>query len=165
MKADKKILIYGYGNPGRKDDGLGIKMADLMEEWTKEHDVKNLDVDSNYQLNVEDAEKIAGYDLVVFVDASQETDLTNFRMVDVVPDDTQVEFTMHAVSPAYILHLCKKLFNKQPDTKLLSIRGYRWEFEEGLTDSALLNLERAQVFLVCKIINWKQLDFPKIKCM
>ena len=27
-----KVLIIGYGNPGRLDDGLGPALADLMEK-------------------------------------------------------------------------------------------------------------------------------------
>ncbi len=164
MKTDKKVLIYGYGNPGRRDDGLGIKMTEMIEEWKEAHGFDQIDIDSNYQLNVEDAEKVADYDLVLFVDASQEDDLTNFRLTDVEPNEDKVEFTMHAVSPAYILHLCQKLFNKKPDTKLLSIRGYRWEFEEGITDSAFLNLERAFIFLQCRLTNWLELEFTGLKC-
>jgi hydrogenase maturation protease len=159
-----KMLIYGYGNPGRKDDGIGIAMAGMMEEWIKEHKVSNVDVDTNYQLNIEDAEKISKYDIVVFIDATQEKNISNFILEDVKPEKDKIEFTMHAVSPAYILYLCKKLFDKNPDTKLLHIRGYRWEFKEGLSDSAFLNLERAQQFLICKIINWLKLKIPKNKC-
>ena len=28
---NKKILIYGYGNPGRMDDGLGNQLIDLLD--------------------------------------------------------------------------------------------------------------------------------------
>ena len=161
---NKKVLIYGYGNPGRKDDGLGVKMVEMVEHWVKAHDLDQIDIDSNYQLNIEDAEKIATYDLVVFVDASQESDLTNFKLTDVVQNEEKVEFTMHAVAPAYLLHLCHKLFDKKPDTKLLSIRGYRWEFEEGLSDSALLNLERAFLFLQCRLMHWLDFEFSGVKC-
>ncbi len=161
---NKKVLIYGYGNPGRRDDGLGVKMTEMVEQWVKAHELNQIEVDSNYQLNIEDAEKVAAYDLVIFVDASQEEELTNFKLSNVEPNEEKVEFTMHAVSPAYILHLTQKLFRKTPETRLLSIRGYRWEFEEGLSDSALLNLERAFIFLQCKLMNWLDVKFKGIKC-
>lgn len=164
MIAEKKILIYGYGNPGRRDDGMGIKITEMVEAWKTAHDLYQIDVDSNYQLNVEDAEKVSRYDHIIFVDASQETDLTNFRFTDIVPNDKKVEFTMHAVSPAYIVHLCEKLFNKKPETKLLSIKGYRWEFEEGLTENAQLNIERAFTFLQRRLINLMDSKFSEIKC-
>jgi Ni,Fe-hydrogenase maturation factor len=54
---DKKVLIYGYGNPGRRDDGLGIKMSELIAHWSEAHHLEQIEVDSNYQLNIEDAEK------------------------------------------------------------------------------------------------------------
>ena len=28
-----RILIYGYGNPGRQDDGLGIRLSEELENW------------------------------------------------------------------------------------------------------------------------------------
>ncbi len=164
MNSNKKILIYGYGNPGRRDDGMGLKITEMVEEWKEIHNLNQIEVDSNYQLNVEDAEKVSQYDVVIFVDASQETDLSNFRLTDVVANDQKVEFTMHAVSPAYIMHLCKKLFNKEPEAKLLSIKGYRWEFEEGISDSATLNMERAYIFLQCQIMKLLDVEFSGIKC-
>ena len=136
----------------------------MIEEWKNEHNLTQIDVDSNYQLNVEDAEKISQYDVVIFVDASQEEDLTNFRLVEVIPNEEKVEFTMHAVSPAYIVHLCQKLFSKKPETKLLSIKGYRWEFQEGISDSALLNMERAFIFLQCQLMSLLDIKFSGIKC-
>lgn len=165
MSNRKKILIYGYGNPGRRDDGLGVAMAEMVEEWIKINNLPQIDVDSNYQLNVEDAEKISNYDLVIFVDASQEEYLQDFKMTDIIPNKNMVEFTMHAVSPAYILHLTNDLFKKHPDAKLLSIRGYRWEFQEGISESAQHNLESAYSFLLSELTNWLQLENQKINCL
>jgi hydrogenase maturation protease len=167
LKTKKmKILIYGYGNPGRQDDGLGIKMAELIEEWAKAASVKDVETESNYQLNIEDAEKISGYDLVIFVDASQERDLANFVLEEVRPVKDKIEFTMHAVSPGYILYLAKELFGAAPEVKVLKIKGYEWDFKEGLSPSAVLNLERAFQFLICKLKNRLELDIPtmNIKC-
>ena len=165
MSNSNKILIYGYGNPGRRDDGLGVIMTEMIENWVKSNNLTQIDVDSNYQLNVEDAEKISSYGLVIFVDASQEEDLPGFKMTDIVPNKNMVEFTMHAVSPAYILHLTNDLFNKHPDAKLLSIRGYRWEFKEGLSEKAQHNLESAYSFLLSELTNWLQLENQKINCL
>lgn len=164
MNNDTKILVYGYGNPGRRDDGMGIKITEMVEEWKKDHNLQNIDVDNNYQLNIEDAEKVSQYDVVIFVDASQETNLTNFKLTNVEPNNRKVEFTMHAVSPSYIIHLCQTLFKKRPKALLLSIKGYRWEFQESLSDSALLNMERAFIFLKCELMNLLNITFSHIKC-
>lgn len=145
-----KVLVYGYGNPGREDDALGNEMVELIKEWTKEHKIVNIETDSNYQLNVEDAEKISTYDVVVFVDASKE-DIHEFKFTHLEPSSEKVEFSMHAVSPEYVVHVCKDLFNKTPKTCLMAIKGYSWDFKEGLTDNAKLNLEQAFQYLTRRL--------------
>ncbi len=67
-----KILVYGYGNPGRQDDGLGIELAEEIDRWCSESGITNVQTDTNYQLNLEDAAGIAQYDVVIFADASRE---------------------------------------------------------------------------------------------
>jgi hydrogenase maturation protease len=59
-----KILVYGIGNPGRQDDGLGILFAEKIEEWLQNQGFINVEVTSNYQLNIEDAEKISHYTML-----------------------------------------------------------------------------------------------------
>ncbi len=34
-----QILVYGYGNPGRQDDGLGVELVRRLEEWAVENEV------------------------------------------------------------------------------------------------------------------------------
>jgi len=70
MEIPRRVLIYGYGNPGRQDDALGNEMVKKIQDWIDEHKLKCMETDSNYQLNIEDAEKISEWPIVVFVDAS-----------------------------------------------------------------------------------------------
>jgi hydrogenase maturation protease len=139
------VLIFGYGNPGRQDDGLGAAFIEKMELWLKEKNWPEIELDTNYQLNIEDAEQIAGYDVVYFVDATIEP-IEQYSLTKVEPSDAKVEFTMHAVSPAFVLDLCRKLFGKTPETWLLHLKGYEWEFEEKLSTKASQNLEAALLF-------------------
>lgn len=150
----KRVLVYGYGNPGREDDGLGNEMASMIQTWIEEHELSCMQTDSNYQLNIDDAEKISEWDIVVFVDASKEEDLCEFKFRKVEPSNAKVEFTMHAVSPSYVLHLCEKLFQKSPETYILGIKGYDWEFKEGISDNAKLNLEQSFQYLTRKLAGW-----------
>lgn len=137
----KKILVYGYGNPGRQDDGLGVHCAKKVKEWAEQHFPEAIDVDMNYQLNIEDAEKISHYDEVIFADASCEA-IQQFAFTTLKPSNAKLEFTMHAVAPAYVLYLCHTLFGKQPKSHLLHIRGYEWDMKEGLTEQAKQNLNK-----------------------
>lgn len=134
-----KVLIYGYGNVGRKDDGLGVLAADAIEEWAKTEGFDWLDVDTNYQLNIEDAEVISNYEVVYFVDASLE-EIDEVTITKVLPDDNKIEFSMHAISPAYVLKLCKDMFGKVPETYLVHLRGYDWDFVERLSPNGMNTL-------------------------
>ena len=150
----KRVLVNGYGNPGREDDGLGIEMTRMIQTWIDEHKLGCMTTDSNYQLNIEDAEKISEWDIVVFVDATK-TEINNeFTFRKVNPSDAQVEFTMHAISPSYVRYLSEDLFNKKPETYVLAIRGYEWSFKEGLSANANLNLEQAYQYLTRKLAGW-----------
>lgn len=142
---DHRVLIYGYGNPGRQDDGLGNAFVEAMEEWAKESKWDNLTFDSNYQLNIEDAAAIAEHDLVLFVDASTEN-IDDF-ILSPVDANTNVTFTTHAASPGYIVHLCGQLYERVPETYLLHIKGYEWAFKEGLSGQGRINLNKAMDYI------------------
>ncbi len=141
MANVKNILIYGYGNPARQDDGLGQALIEIAEQWLKTTRMEQVTLDSNYQLQVEDVANIHDKELVVFVDASMEQ-IGDYHMEPVVPDP-QASFTMHSVSPGYILALCQKVYGEHPQAYLLHIRGYEWDLTESLTPAARLNLEKA----------------------
>jgi hydrogenase maturation protease len=144
------ILVYGYGNPGRQDDALGVKLAENIELWVQENNIKGVEVDCNYQLNIEDSDRISKSDIVIFADATIE-EIDDFIFTEVNPDESTIEFTMHAVSPAFVLDLCRKLYGKSPKTYLMHLKGYEWEFEERLSDEAMLNLAKATLFIKEKI--------------
>jgi hydrogenase maturation protease len=93
-ESDVKILFYGYGNPGRKDDGLGPALADMVEKWTRDNNYCNIDVDTNYQLNIEDACSISDYDIVIFADASIEQ-IEDFK-ISLIHPSSKTNFSMHS---------------------------------------------------------------------
>jgi hydrogenase maturation protease len=145
-----RILVYGYGNPGRQDDGLGIALSETIEKWVRENSIPGVETDSNYQLNIEDAARISDFDLVVFADATREK-IKQYACTNLKPS-SKVDFTMHSVSPAFILNLCREVYHKNPSARLLHIKGYKWEFMRDMTPEALQNLEEAAVFLKKEIL-------------
>jgi hydrogenase maturation protease len=136
----KKILVYGYGNPGRQDDGIGARFTELFEKWKDEQKLEHINVDCNYQLNIEDAALIADYDVVIFVDASIVEDVENYRLETIKPDDATIEFTMHAVSVSYVVDLCNKIYGKTPESYVLHIKAYEFDFIEEITPKAAENM-------------------------
>ena len=51
MNQSIKVLVYGYGNPGRQDDALGNEMIEKIKEWATKNHFTNIETESNYQLN------------------------------------------------------------------------------------------------------------------
>lgn len=144
-------MIYGYGNPGRQDDGLGISVVERIEKWIRKHKLDFVKTDCNYQLNIEDAAEIADKELVIFVDATKE-DINDFLITTVEPSN-KIQFTSHSISPSYLLNLCNVIYNKSPDVYLLHIKGYKWEFMETMTEEARRNLDKSYNFLKKFIMN------------
>jgi hydrogenase maturation protease len=140
------IYVYGYGNPGRMDDGLGPALIKMLEEGG----IDQVQTDCNYQLNIEDAENISGSSIVVFVDASLTAE-EPFTFTKIYPAQ-EITFTTHSISPESVLSLCHDIYNRAPEAYVLAIRGYSWEFKEVLTPEAESNLEKAYSFLL-KFIN------------
>lgn len=141
---NKKILVYGFGNPGRQDDGLGPAIIEKLED----EKIAGVDTDCNYQLNIEDAYSIAENDIVVFVDASLDAD-EPFSFSKIEPS-AEITFTTHSMSPQSVLALCAELYDRKLDAYVLGIRGYEWDFEVGLTSMAVNNFNEAYSFL----LNW-----------
>ena len=151
MLPAASILVYGYGNPGRQDDGLGIALLEHLEQWAKREGPAQLTFDSNYQLNAEDALTISAHDVVVFVDATKEG-AEPFSFQQIKPRAT-IAFSTHAMTPESVLALCTELYGKQPVAYLLAIHGYEWEPNAKLTPAAQANLTAAQEFITVWLQN------------
>ena len=137
-----RTLLIGYGNPGRGDDGLGPALAEAIEALG----LPDLKVDIDFQLNVEDAWEMNGYDRAIFADAAVEG-AEPFFFKEVAPEDSAA-FSSHAASPAGVLKLAKNLFNAQVRGFVIGIRGYEFDvFGAPITPKAQDNLSQAIAFL------------------
>lgn len=138
----KTVLLIGYGNPGRQDDGLGPAVAAYFEKVK----IPGLSVDSDYQLTVEDAYDVSQHDLVIFVDASVDSkEPFDFYLLD--PKE-QLSFSSHSVSAECVLSLSVTAFQKAVPGYMLAIRGYSFDhFTLEMTDPAKANFEKAISFI------------------
>jgi len=142
---NNSIFIYGFGNPGRQDDGLGPAIIKKLED----DKIHGITTDCNYQLNIEDADNIAQSDVVIFVDASLDADEPfSFRKIE---PSSVITFTTHSMSPESVIALCSDIHNRVPVAYVMGIRGYEWDFEEGLSSKAMDNFNQAYAFLLEKI--------------
>jgi hydrogenase maturation protease len=148
--ALRRVLVLGYGNPGREDDGLGPAAAAEIERmgWP------NVTVCNNYQLVIEDVLDIAAADIVWFIDASRNgaEPYTTQKLSPAM----DVTFTSHIVSPEALLAMAEQYYGKSPRAYLMGVRGYDFKFIERLSDRAQSNLKQSVTLLLSLIKNGEE---------
>ena len=143
MTVRDDTLILGWGNPGRLDDGLGPAFVEAIREL----DLPEVEVSTDFQLQVEYASDVARHHRVVFVDADRRA-AEPFRLERIDPSAHEASFSTHSVAPDAILALARRIFDAEPEAWLLGIRGYDFdEFGESLSGKARSNLEEALAYL------------------
>ncbi len=141
------VLLIGYGNPGRLDDGLGPALAKAIEKLA----LPGVKVDSDYQLSVEDGAEAAKHKVVIFADAD-EAGSEPFWMKRIYPGTREVSFSSHSITPEAVLAIARDLFKGEPACYLLGIRGYEFnEFCEKLSQKAKANLDQAVTYVATAI--------------
>ena len=137
MTDERRVLVLGYGNPSRGDDGLGLRLAEQLEAGAP----PGVEVETGFQLSIEDAATAADYDAVLFIDAAAQGP-EPFVVTRLQPAAV-ITFTSHDVAPESILAICQDSFGRTPEAYLLAVRGYEFDFSEELTEGAQRNLEAA----------------------
>ena len=161
MKNISKTLLFGIGNCGREDDGLGWAFIDRIKPKLP----NNCDYEYRYQLQIEDAELIGEFDNVVFIDASRK-ELENGYSWDTCQGSNTHSFSTHALLPETILYLSEHLYQHSPRAFVLGIQGHKWELKNGLTKKAKENLQKAYTYFTEQLSDYKlgrsQLNMLKI---
>jgi hydrogenase maturation protease len=138
----KPVLVFGYGNLSRGDDALGP----LLLEYVETHcDLDNIEILSDFQLQIEHALDLENRALVLFVDASVScSDAFDFSILE---PDRDKSYTTHAMSPAAVLDVYQSIKKQAPPPCfLLSIKAEKLELGEGLSTQAENNLVQACQF-------------------
>ena len=137
------MLLIGYGNPGRCDDGLGPAFAARLAA----QQLPGLTIASDYQLTVDHAMSISEADQVVFVDADLDAEPPyRFGRISAA---AHPEIGSHSLDPSSVLALTRSLYGVTPAAFVLGIAGHEFgEVREGLSAFAKHNLDRAETFFI-----------------
>ncbi|MFY9923016.1 MAG: hydrogenase maturation protease [Opitutaceae bacterium] len=125
-----EVLVIGYGNTLRQDDGVGPYVAERFEELGLPG-VRTL---VEAQLSPEHAEVISMAKAVVFVDAAA----TEARDAELRPLSAaeSSEVTAHSLEPATLLALCRDVYGRVPNAWWLTIRAEQLGFGEEFSSQA-----------------------------
>ena len=159
---NKSLLIIAVGNPSRGDDALGPSflecLVELQEPLHKSDDIELL---TDFQLQIEHAVDLENRTLALFVDASVSC-RSPFEFTRLQPAE-DVGYTSHALSPAVVLQVYRQINTDPPPPAFqLAIRGESFELGESLSAVAQVNLASAlefthQLLMMPEIETWNRL--------
>lgn len=142
-------LVFAYGNLSRGDDALGPLVAEAIE---KNASLTEVDVLTDFQLQIEHALDLEGRELVLFIDASVACEQV-FALTRLLPEKDN-SYTTHAMSPAAVLAVYESVVHQQPPPCfLLSIQALEFELGTELTEQARDHLKQATVFAEHLLLN------------
>ena len=101
---------------------------------------------TDFQLQIEHVVDLEKRERVIFVDASVSAKAPfEFHQIQADKDDS---YTTHAMSPQALLSVYEKV-NKltAPASFMLSVRGYEFGLGLAVSDKAVVNLDKAVVFI------------------
>lgn len=131
------LLVVGYGNSLRRDDGVGPRVAELVETLR----LPGVQTLICQQLSPEHADTVARSGRVVFVDAAVD-DLTKVKFRKLVPGDTS-QLMAHAADPRTILALARDVFGRTPEAWWLTIPAVNLGFGADFSPAAESGIQAA----------------------
>lgn len=136
--SNAKVLVIGYGNTLRGDDGVGPYVATVVGSWGQP-DLQSLAVP---QLTPELAEPLATAELAIFVDARVDDGEEVIEVSSLAPSDTDAALA-HMSDPGRLLALAGSVFGPSPRAWLITIRVADLSIGEGLSPTARRGAEAA----------------------
>lgn len=142
------ILIIGYGNPLRGDDGVGWRVVEEVQRRQAEANHQSFDPAQDkssitnlqsieaiacHQLMPELAETISRTERVIFVDAAEGSPPGDVAVQTVVAKQPQPGAFTHHVDPAGLLAYAAMLYGRSPTAFLVTINADRMGYEETLS--------------------------------
>ncbi len=140
-----KILIIGFGNTLRGDDGLGPLAAQRIEDLLRDQNVKVL---IRHQMGIELAEELSNADMAIFIDAHVGGDPGDLKEEEVLPEDSAPGSFSHHLRPGVLLACTDALYQRHPKAFAYSIAAASFEHGEGLSPA----VEAALPMLIEKVI-------------
>lgn len=130
IMKNHKILIIGYGNTLRGDDGVGYKIAEIIEQWNFD----NITSFAIHQLTPDLADNIAKVDTVIFIDAVPITDINQAKLeITTISGNPKSNHLAHHNNPEQLLSLTEAIYQKSPIAYWILVPALNFNFSEELS--------------------------------
>jgi hydrogenase maturation protease len=140
------ILLLAIGNESRGDDALGPLLARRLDDWLETIGMRRqVEVIEDFQLQIEHTLDLVERELVLFVDAGQDTP-SPFSFYEARARRLEGH-TTHAVAPETLLGIYPVVHDVAPPPAfILCLAGVAFELGEPLSPEAALHLEETFAF-------------------
>lgn len=140
-------LVIGVGNPSRGDDAVGP----LAVERLAALELPDVELLTDFQLQVEYLLDMAGRDTVVFIDATVDPGVESFTF-EPIRAERDGSFSSHELSPQAVLAAYEQHYRTPPPpSHVLAIRGHGFELGAGLSAETAASLDAALGFLQARL--------------
>lgn len=139
IPIDRAVLVIGYGNSLRRDDGVGP----LAAEAVSGRGVTGVEALAVHQLTPELAEPLAAAAVAIFVDARLSPEHGTVRVEAVHPSPGRGDPLGHVGDPASLIALASAVYGGHPAAWVVSIPATDLGLGEGLSPTAARGLAEA----------------------
>jgi len=123
----RRVLIIGYGNPLRADDGVGWQAARRLAELRQDEFVETLAL---HQLTPELAVPISRADLIMFIDACHQGSPGSWKCGHLVAGRTAGNSLAHHFTPASLVTYAQAIYRASPFALVISVSGESFAYHE-----------------------------------
>jgi hydrogenase maturation protease len=140
------MLVIGYGNALRSDDGVGPHVAAAASSWGMS-ELESIEVQ---QLSPELAELLASAELAFFVDARLAEGDEPVETVPLEPSGSQTPLG-HMSDPRTLLALAQAIYGRHPRSWLVTVPGANFSLGDGLSPTAKRGAQDALIRIAALI--------------
>ncbi len=153
-----RVLIIGYGNPLRGDDGFGPLAAELIAQ----RHLRDLEVVVSHQLGPELAAALSETDHAVFLDAEAADGTGALRAAAVELRDMSPTGISHQFSPGSLLALTRAVYGRAPAATLVTAAASA--FDHGAEISAEVRAAAATAAdVIATLVREERLDTEAVQ--
>ena len=142
------IGVVGIGNPLRCDDGVGPYIASAIDDMH----LSGVEVMITQQLHLEFIDKFLQYDKVVIVDACVTG--CDFDFYPIKKAQERRVASSHHLDVNLLSDLAKRLYGKEIDLYICSVRGENFEVGEVVSAKVLACAQKA-IEVICAFVRSK----------
>lgn len=134
------VLIVGFGNTVRGDDGLGPLVTGSLEDGQMPP-CAHARIAYRPQLDVSLVAELHEVDLAIFVDARQDEDDALIRVANIEPQKDSLQspilsHSTHSMAISVLLSIVSKWYGRQPSCYLVQPKGFDFSFRETISEKA-----------------------------